>query len=1042
MEEREFMHPKMRERQSMSKKLPRVTPILEKDQAEPLPISLDPTNQPTSGLMSLKLIDSSISTAKGPKPDSKSLVQSPSSSMGMKTSCNKRRLEPSTCIWPKSKRLKSQSSKRERNVLEESEHLKARGWSKPWPQKRKTMSELRDLVRKNHRSLLMKMKNNQGRRENYDHQTCRGMVDMGIQMNPSIQAALNQPTSSENSIEISSQQSYISDSHLEHQGESPCRNGNISSKESPSTLTKCSPPSTALLLIRRERLALERQKLVLEELKSSGKLRRVLNGLPLGDPLRERLLSYSNTDKGNSPIMVTTSKGCSQQKDQDHMVKLSCTTKALGTKSEGVKPCYLPTTIASHPYTPPPCKTTELNIIEVGEGVEEESQEKPKEKCVSGSTAKTAVGLRSQLASTNIPANHVVKLGTVSHLVERGIEEDPFGMRPRYLKHNLWMMDSDPKVTAADWTITARPLPRPPVDEFANKSVLNTIVEHPDLFKIVSPVKAEVLERLTQSHPNRLFVESVVEGIRKGFWPWASTNKEGYPLTHDESKPIRLEKEKEEFLMNQIEHEQGLERMSKTFGGNLLPGMYCMPHYVVLKPHASGLRLVNDLSAGPFSLNSMVDRQFITGFPLDNLSHLGELLLRKHKENPHSSFVVWKSDVAEAYHICPVHELWQMKQIIKVQGKFIVDRVNIFGGSGSGPIFISLNSLVAWIARYERNIEDLVYVDDSFGVEEEGVVAKYEPYNEAYPLQQTRLLKLWDELGIPHKQKKQVYGCQLMVLGIEVDVEHLTFTLPSEAKEHLLKELSEWCGKGVRRKVKEWQQLAGWINWVLNVYPLLRPALNNIYAKIKGKEQEARVWANSAIREDLTWAKGKVDQLSGVRLLKSYTWEPEEATCVAKTDACPLGIAFWYPDKGLGFAASTPQGTPATQITFYEALAVLSALEEAQLRYPPESKILIYTDNFSTVAMFNSFKSLPEYNCILKAAVNILISADFRLRVLHIPGEDNVVADALSRSEFMRALRVHPGLTIRAFEPSHRVDRHQLPPTLQPPRQTLGATIY
>lgn len=97
--------------------------------------------------------------------------------------------------------------------------------------------------------------------------------------------------------------------------------------------------------------------------------------------------------------------------------------------------------------------------------------------------------------------------------------------------------------------------------------------------------------------------------------------------------------------------------------------------------------------------------------------------------------------------------------------------------------------------------------------------------------------------------------------------------------------------------------------------------------------------------------------------------------CTAKTDACPLGLAFWYPELGLGFASSTPQGTLATQITFYEALAVLSVLEDAQRCFPAKSKILIYTDNYSTVAMFNSFKALPEYNCILKAAVDILINS-------------------------------------------------------------------
>jgi hypothetical protein len=297
---------------------------------------------------------------------------------------------------------------------------------------------------------------------------------------------------------------------------------------------------------------------------------------------------------------------------------------------------------------------------------------------------------------------------------------------------------------------------------------------------------------------------------------------------------------------------------------------------------------------------------------------------------------------------------------------------------------------------------------------------------------------LWDEVGFPHKRAKQFFGRQIAILGIDVDAENLTFTLPLEAKEHLSRELGEWSKKGVRKKVKEWQQLAGWINWVFNVYPLLRPALNNVYAKIKGKEQEARVWSNKAIRDDLSWAKGRVDVSSGIRLLKSCTWEINEATCVAKTDACPKGIAFWYSGLDLGFMSPTPCETPATQINFYEALAVLSVLEDARIRFPPESKIVVYTDNFTTVAMFNSLRCLPEYNCILKAAVDILVDCDFSFRVLHIAGLNNDVADALSRADLMRALRINPRLLIRNFEPYVHVDCHQSPPCLQPPRGTLG----
>ena len=247
-------------------------------------------------------------------------------------------------------------------------------------------------------------------------------------------------------------------------------------------------------------------------------------------------------------------------------------------------------------------------------------------------------------------------------------------------------------------------------------------------------------------------VQSVLEGLCGGFWPWAQTVKEGYPLTWDESRQMQLSPEKEEFLNRQLEHEVSLNRVSPYFGTELLPGMYCMLNYVVPKPHTNDWRLVNDLSTGPFSLNSMVDCQGVTGFPLDSLVQLRDLLMKNHRLNPGKRFVVWKSDIAEGYRICPMHVLWQLKQAMRVKGRLRIDQVNVFGGSGSGAIFILLNSLVAWIAKYKELVDCLVYVDNSFGVDEEGAFEWYEPYNEVYPSQQTQLLKLWDRVGIPYKK--------------------------------------------------------------------------------------------------------------------------------------------------------------------------------------------------------------------------------------------------------------------------------------------------
>ena len=94
-----------------------------------------------------------------------------------------------------------------------------------------------------------------------------------------------------------------------------------------------------------------------------------------------------------------------------------------------------------------------------------------------------------------------------------------------------------------------------------------------------------------------------------------------------------------------------------------------MPVHTVPKLGSTDLRMVTDHSAGPYSLNSMIDHDFVTSYPLDNLFHMGEMLLFhcRHVQND-KQLVMWKLDVAEAYRLMPLHPLWQIKQVNTVNG--------------------------------------------------------------------------------------------------------------------------------------------------------------------------------------------------------------------------------------------------------------------------------------------------------------------------------------------------------------------------------------
>ena len=659
---------------------------------------------------------------------------------------------------------------------------------------------------------------------------------------------------------------------------------------------------------------------------------------------------------------------------------------------------------------------------------------------------KVDVASRRKSASTSIYARDVGKSGTESTHASPKNSEVMNGMRPKYLRYNIWDPSSELTPNTSDWTLTAEPLEGPPQSALDDEPVTKTIRENPHLFKVVTPIRVDVFEAYLTSHPNQDFVRSVCRGLREGFWPWAVTPSPGYPIINDESRPAPTDETKAAFLRTQRDLEVAKGRFSPPFK-RLLPGMYCMPIYAVPKPHSSDLRLVTDHSYGKHSLNSMIKHDKVTGFPLDNMVHFGEMLMDLERRKPGEEKIVWKSDIAEAYRILPMHPRWQIKQINRIDNEYHVDRCDAFGSSGAPAIFISFNSLVAWIAEEIKQIRYLSdYVDDSSGCGLRKDYLLYEPYGEEFPRDQVTLMTLWDELGIPHKRRKQLHGASLPIIGITVDANALTLTLSAEARETLIAELLWWCKPGRKERLRRWYQMGGWLNWALNVYPRLRPALNNFYPKLKGRrDSTSYIWVNNSIREDFTWAVKILGLSSGVHLLKSVYWNEDEATLTIFCDACPEGMGFWYPDLNLAFYSQTPSHEYPDLIFYFEALCVHSALFDAYRRTVSlpvgKARFLIYTDNSNTVDIFSSLRALPPYNHLLKTAIDILCTGDSDLRVLHVSGVDNAVADALSRADFDRALNLAPKLQIHSFEPWSWSPNGFGSLTFQPPRGTLGALV-
>ncbi|KAF8994780.1 hypothetical protein BDQ17DRAFT_1251355, partial [Cyathus striatus] len=131
-------------------------------------------------------------------------------------------------------------------------------------------------------------------------------------------------------------------------------------------------------------------------------------------------------------------------------------------------------------------------------------------------------------------------------------------------------------------------------------------------------------------------------------------------------------------------------------------------------------------------------------------------------------------------------------------------------------------------------------------------------------------------------------------------------------------------------------------------------------------------------------------------------------------------IGVWDKLIHIGYFYEFPPDVKNTDIYPFEVLAVVSGLATLPDQILPTRTVIIFLDNENTIALFNSLRAPnKQLNTLLKIAVNLLLKENYQLRVLHVAGSDNTVADALSRRNFSRAMTIDPYLKILPFLPPH-----------------------
>lgn len=219
--------------------------------------------------------------------------------------------------------------------------------------------------------------------------------------------------------------------------------------------------------------------------------------------------------------------------------------------------------------------------------------------------------------------------------------------RPSYVRHFWWGGDEPPRLSLIAQSETLPPLPRVPDSVLAFSPAQQTILKHPELFPIRTPINVDTFEQYLVKHPNTAFVDSVIYGLRFGFWPWCDPSNIILPYKLDAEQYLRNLADIA-FAKQQCAKE--VEAGHFTEIPELLPGMMAIPCFVVPKgKDRSKLRLVVDHSAGLLSRNGMIDKSKVS-VKLDGIPELGDILIKaRETHGQDADITLFKCDVSEAY---------------------------------------------------------------------------------------------------------------------------------------------------------------------------------------------------------------------------------------------------------------------------------------------------------------------------------------------------------------------------------------------------------
>ena len=311
-----------------------------------------------------------------------------------------------------------------------------------------------------------------------------------------------------------------------------------------------------------------------------------------------------------------------------------------------------------------------------------------------------------------------------------------------------------------------------------------------------------------------------------------------------------------------------------------------------------------------------------------------------------------------------------------------------FGARASSCFMQRVANFITRVLRGE-GIEAIMYLED---------VVVVAPDLATATTQYNRVKALFDELGLPEAiDKAQPPSKVVRWLGVQVDAGEMTLSIPRDKVEAALVMLAKYRSVKTISK-RQLQSLIGTLVHVAKCVESARVFISRLLQALRRCGDRWYMKVTEDMGADMDWFLEFLQQWNGVSLIPSP--DPHK---IIQVDACLTGVGA--SDGPAAYAARiAPDTDPVDNITEIEAANIVIALHTFLTDDDAGGHVMIYCDNLPSVQALTSGRA--QNPVLAECARSIwMLQAKYAIKISysHIAGQDNKVADALSRAHTSRA---------------------------------------